>query len=324
MLKRALVGLAILVAGLLLLGAGGLGWAHWAIRSERSPLPTVEAVGRLEPGPVRLAWINTASQAMARAVVLDPERDPRPEAPYVMSHPSFVLEWADGRILLIDAGMTREGAEEFGGPLEMLAGAEPIRPHGSVGEKLGAAGSRVRGLVFTHLHADHVGGVPELCEGAAGPISVFMTPAQAERSNYTTRPGLSILNRTACLERQILPDGREPLRPLAGFPGVAAIAAAGHTPGSQLILARLGEGDSARTYAFAGDIANNIDGIMQDIDKPALYRWLIVPEDSVRLRALRGFLRALAREQNVAVLVSHDELDLERSGLPAFSARSSR
>src|SRR5262245_15276252 len=157
MLKKiALVTLALVALGVAVV-AGGLTWAHMAIRRERGALPapeTLSAAKEVGDLPVRLSVINTASQPMPRSAVLDPAQDPQPQARYVMSHPSFVFEWADGRLLLVDVGMDREGALSFGRPLQTLAGAEAIEPHESVAGRLGSAATRVRGIVFTHLHTD--------------------------------------------------------------------------------------------------------------------------------------------------------------------------
>ena len=115
--------------------------------------------------PLRVSVINTASQPMARSGVLDAERDPDSAQPYVMSHPSFVLEWADGRILLIDTGMTPEQATAFGKPIQMIRDAQPIEPHQSTADAL-------RSVQFQKLRS----------EGSMLPIIMLTTPAASPRS----------------------------------------------------------------------------------------------------------------------------------------------
>ena len=253
---------------------------------------------------------------MPRSAVLDPGQDPQPNEPYVMSHPSFVLEWADGRILLVDVGMTRNGAIEFGGPIEKLGGGKPIEPHGAAADGLGAARARVQGAIFTHLHLDHVGGIAEVCSGLDHRVPVFQTDAQAERPNYTTRPGLKLLHATPCVQPQRLAGG--PLFPVPGFPGVFVIAAGGHTPGSQMVVAHVKSAEAARTSVFVGDIVNNIDGVTYNIPKPFLYRLLMVPEDNQRQDELRRYLRDLRDHHGVLLMVAHDQLQIEHSGIPAY------
>ncbi|MGD9763851.1 MAG: MBL fold metallo-hydrolase [Candidatus Binatia bacterium] len=308
-----------LVIALVIFAVGSLLWAHYDIAREGGPLPRIEAwVGRPPDTdrPVRLAVINTASQPVPRRAVLDRGRDPHPDRPYVMSHPAFVLEWADGRLLLIDVGMTPDQARTFGRILAWAAGAGPLAAHRSVAEALGGAAKRVRGVLFTHLHTDHVGGIAALCAAAAHELPVFMTVAQAQRTNYTTRPGLVELRDAVCVQPFAV-EGGTPMA-VAGFPGVFVIDAGGHTPGSEIILATVGTG-AARCYAFTGDIVNNLDGITYDVAKPWWYRTLIVPESAARQTELRQWLKRLQDEAGCTLLVSHDQLALERAGIAPWS-----
>jgi glyoxylase-like metal-dependent hydrolase (beta-lactamase superfamily II) len=326
MLRRILLALIGLAGVGVVIAAGGLAWAHVAIRRERTPLPPRTSVTFAPAGarelPVRLTYINTASQPMPRSAVLSARDDPRRNEPYVMSHPSFVLEWADGRMLLVDAGMTRDGAREFGRLLGPLGGAGPIQPLTSVAERLGDAHRRVQGVIFTHLHIDHVGGLADLCAGLDHPLRVFMTEAQAERPNYTTRPALKLLRAAPCVRPELLPQ--KSLIPVPGFGGVFVIPAGGHTPGSQIIFTEIPYATGARGFVFTGDIVNNIDGINYNIPKPFLYRWFLVPEDNSRLDELRRYLRDLRDGNRFELLVSHDQRALESSGVPEWTANSSQ
>lgn len=320
--------------GVLLLVVVVVGWAAWTlVQAHRQmaviapPLPSRGELLAVAPGPdrpVSLRVMNTASQAMPRSAVLDPEQDPFPNAPYVMSHPSFALRWADGRILLVDAGMDREGAERFGKPLEWMAGAEPMRPLAPAAEQLGDAAERVDGIVFTHLHEDHVGGVTELCRGRTRPLRVFMTEAQDEHPNHTTRGARELLadvrrggqgpDDPTCIE--VVRIGSGGLQPLPGFDGAFVIHAGGHTPGSQIVVAHLEGPQGPRSWLFTGDIVNHVAGVLGDVPKPFLYRLLVVPENEERQAELRAFLRDLRDAGGVALLVSHDRGQLAESGVP--------
>ncbi len=323
-MKRILVGFLIVTGLALALAAGGLVQAHLALRERRSPLPEIGAVGpALEADvdlPVRLSWINSASQDMPRSAVLDPGTDPEPEAPYRMSHPAFVLEWADGRRLLIDTGMGPDLARDFGGPAETFAGASPIEPHAAVATVLARRAAPPSGVLLSHLHSDHVDGVKELCAGRVRPLPVFAGPAQMEHVNYTTRPGVAILEGAGCVERTAL-AGAGPLYAVPGVPGVRVIEAGGHTPGSQIVVAALGAGPGGarQRWAFTGDIVNALDGIRFDVPKPWLYSTLLVPEDGPRLSALRHWLRALHQDQGFGLLVPHDERAIDASGIGSWA-----
>jgi glyoxylase-like metal-dependent hydrolase (beta-lactamase superfamily II) len=212
--------------------------------------------------------------------------------------------------------MDPEAARAFGRPSELVLGASPMETHASIAEKLGSALERVRGISFTHEHTDHTEGAKEVCRLHAGPIPVYLDKLWSEESNYTTRPGLRVLDDAKCLDRRILEGG--PLFAIRGFPGLSFFAAAGHTPGSQVFVAHVRTGDSVRTWILAGDIANAIDGIHHNIPKPRLYSLLLVPESTARLDVLRRFLADLERSDGATVVVSHDLLALESSGIPSL------
>jgi len=319
-LRRLLLGVAGLLAVALAAVGILLALAHLEIRSRDPSLPSdaeVLALAAAPDRPDRVAWQLTSSQALPRRQVLDPAVDPGPDAPYVMSHPSFGLGWADGRLLLVDLGMEREAALAFGRPLEWL-GAAPAEFHAGAAAALGPAAARVAGVLFTHLHTDHVEGVVALCAGRSGaPLAVFQTPAQAELTNYTTRPGRALLERAGCVAPRRLPEAA--LAAVPGFGGVGVVDAAGHTADSQVVLAVLEGAAGGRRLAFTGDVANHVEGIRKDVGKPPAYRWLVVPESEERLGRVRRWLRHLEADLGFELLVAHDRTQLESLGLPAFS-----
>jgi len=317
MVKRILRILALALLAFVVLLAAGLGLAHRDIRGLGGPLPADEAVLALADAgdlPVRITAINTASQRGPRSAVLDTGRDPAPDTPYVLGHASFIIEWSDGRHLLVDLGMEPSAALEFGAPFELI-GAEPIVPHpraiADVGERV--AEGRL-GLLFTHLHTDHVQGVGALCRtrSEAG-VELFQTSAQAETHNYTTRPGVALLDDVSCLRPTRLDDA--PLAAVPGFPGVGVVHAAGHTPGSQVVLVTLREGERLRRVALLGDVVNCADGARHDVPKPAAYRTFIVPESDTRLGEVRRWAGELERRHGFELAPTHDQRALEALGL---------
>lgn len=317
-LAKWTVGFVILV----FVGAGSiLILAHLNIAEERRPLPLpAQIMDKLEAdqekGPTQLYWINTASQTMPKSGVVETFDTEDGEKAFSMSFAAFILEWADGRLLLVDVGMDEAGARAFGAPLELLGMADPMQPRTSVAEGLGEARRKVDGVIFTHLHADHVSGIEALCKSNDFKARVFTTEAQAQRPNFTTSGGLDLLLEADCVSLTTLHEG--PLHSLDDFPGIAIIRAGGHTPGSQLVVARIGSGPTARNVIFTGDIVNQAEAIPLDRGKPLLYRTFIVPEDEVRQSSLRKFLRNLEQEHGFSSLVSHDQARLEASGLSVW------
>jgi len=318
MLRRILITLGALLFAFAAFVGGGLFLAGRAIRALEPPLPSVEQILAVEASadlPVSISWLNTASQKMPRSAVLEASLDPTPDAPYTMSHPAFALEWSDGRIFLIDAGMDRAAALAFGAPLESISGADPIQALGSTAEKLGLSLRRVSGIAFTHEHTDHTNGVADLCRLHDAEIRLIQSPLQVEESNYTTRSSQAQLEAAKCLKHELASGG--PLIPVPGFPGLSFFAAAGHTPGSQIFVAHVRGSDGVKIYVLTGDIVNQIDGVRRNLPKPWLYSLLIVPESPARLDTLRRLLAELERDHGATLLVSHDQLSLEASGVRA-------
>jgi glyoxylase-like metal-dependent hydrolase (beta-lactamase superfamily II) len=326
--------IGLLVAAALVLAAAVLVWGHVQIRSADPLLPENEellAADRAADLPMRLSFVDTASQRMPRATVLEPDLDPDPNAPYTMSHTSFVVEWQDGRIFLIDLGMDTAQAIAFGLPAETFFGASPIEPHVPTSARLGDNRDRVAGIGFTHMHTDHTGGLLGLCRdlGPLGPgreaIPVFQHHLQLAKVNHTTRPAKQQLEEAKCIVRRPLgTDGG--LLPIPDFPGLFAIPAAGHTPGSTIYVVQLrtfpgaseGRYDDVETWVITGDVVNHHDGVQLDLPKPHLYSLLVVPEDDERLGRVRRFLRALSQEKGVKLLISHDLDQIAETSLPPY------
>lgn len=319
--RTLLIGAGTVLLILLVLLAVFLLKTHLDLTQERTPLPRPEWVAsRLDDsqsqGPIAAYWINTAQQSTSRQTVVDSNSRTPGEESFVMGFPAFILEWADGRLLLIDAGMDESAARDFGAPLETLGLAGRMRPGLSVAESMGSETQRIRGVIFTHLHIDHVAGVGALCEKISDKAPVFMSDAQALRPNFLTSEGAGIVANASCLE--VNRSVNAPMTPLSDFSGVWVIPAAGHTPGSQIIVARIGSGEAARDLVFVGDIVNAAQAIELNQGKPLLYRTVLVPEDEERQSSLRQFIATLQDQHDFQAIASHDQKALEASGLPEW------
>jgi glyoxylase-like metal-dependent hydrolase (beta-lactamase superfamily II) len=131
-----------------------------------------------------------------------------------------------------------------------------------------------------------------------------------------------LVDEAGCARRVRLPDAL--LAPVPERPGVFVIHVAGHTPGSQVVIAFLDTGRGpagVRRIALAGDAANVLDGVLHDVPKPLLYRLLVVPESDARLGEVRRLLAAVGREGGFELAVSHDGLALERDGFLSAPVR---
>jgi glyoxylase-like metal-dependent hydrolase (beta-lactamase superfamily II) len=287
----------------LLAAAFILGPAHWQIRQLSTPLPDKADILALLDGANRatsIHLINTANQALPAGASL--------------AFPAFVLQWSDGRTFLIDAGMERAAAIEFGLFLERIANAEPLQPLDSVGDQLGKSLAKVTGIAMTHLHNDHVNGARSLCTNPDQTIEFYQTQWQATLQNFTTSDGHDLLANTHCLHQNTLPVN-DALVPIPGLPGLAAYAAAGHTPGSTIFFAAVGN----KIWIIAGDIANDMRSIRNNLPKSLAYSLLLTPENRSRLEVLRLWLAQMDTDPDLSVVVSHDLESILQAGLPEWT-----
>jgi glyoxylase-like metal-dependent hydrolase (beta-lactamase superfamily II) len=305
-MRRVILGFALLTSLGALYLVLNLFAAHVQVRGVAPGLPERISLGgavKGSEGPVGLYYVNTASQRLSSEESL--------------GHLAFILEWRDGRLLMIDSGMDSEEAIAFGRPLEWATGAEPSIPFGSVAEQMGEDVRLIDAVVFTHLHSDHTQGMLSLCDARMGKaLRVLQTPWQADERNYTTDLGYQHVIDSGCARLERLAGGAIDFLP--GFPGVVAIAAGGHTPGSTLYLARVGP----RLWLFSGDITNSRAELLENRPKLLLYSLLVVPENRTRLGELRSWLRDLDRAPDLSVVVSHDLAALETERLPPWSPRT--
>ena len=102
---------------------------------------------------------------------------------------------------------------------------------------------------------------------------------------------------------------------LPGFPGLVAVAAAGHTPGSTVYAAAVGD----RILVFAGDITNEFANLVNDVPKPWAYSAFVVPENRAHLGDLRRWLGGLEADPRFTVVVAHDLERMVAAGLTDFA-----
>ncbi|MBU2668085.1 MBL fold metallo-hydrolase [Actinoplanes bogorensis] len=158
---------------------------------------------------------------------------------------------------------------------------------------------RLRGVVITHAHWDHVSGLDRL------PVPVWMN---ADEERYVERDKGAAVFRRVVRDREVHRyafDGPEYL----GFPAshdvygdgsVVIAAAGGHTDGSVVVFVALPDGDR---YAFIGDLTWQLEGVTRRAERPWLLRRLAdVDPDEVRT----GLLRVIALAGRMHVVPAHD------------------
>jgi len=299
--RRIFKGFGILVLLVFIAVAFKLVPPHLQIRSVSPDLPTtaqLQGLRTVDNGPVKISYINTASQSLGDVV---------------FGYSTFVVEWEDGKILLIDLGMDEAEAVEFGKLIEKIMSADPTIPHGPTAKFLGGDIARVQGVAFTHLHSDHVQGVEALCKAGARAVTALHAPYQMTKHNLHTKAPFEMLQNSVCLKQMTLAHGAYTSEQ---FPGVGIFPMGGHTPGSTLFAVPV----AGKLWLLSGDITNTKNDLINNTGKGALYSYIFVPEHEARLKTLRQWLRELETAPDTTVVVAHDIRVLEKSGIPEWQA----
>ena len=273
---------------------------HLQVRGVEPMLPDeaqLRVILSVENGPTDVRYVNTSSQKLPGGK---------------LGHAVFLIEWANGNLFMIDAGMDRATAIQFGTLMETALGAEEAVPHGTIAELLGDDTQRVVGVAFTHLHIDHTQGVVPFCEARGSGATVYQTSWQLELQNFNTEEGAAILA-DSCLRSANL--GGEGILTIRDFPGLGIVGLGGHTPGSTLFAIAGGD----RLWLLSGDTTNTKADLLSNTGKGFLYSYILVPEHTARTEALRLWLARLDANDDMTVVVSHDLADIEAGRMTEYS-----
>jgi N-acyl homoserine lactone hydrolase len=181
--------------------------------------------------------------------------------------------------------------------------------------QLDAAGydfSRLRGVLLTHAHWDHVSGLDSL------PAPVWLT---AEERRYAAEDPDGKVFRSLSAGLEIAeyeltgPSylGFSPSLDVYGDGSVVIAHAGGHTTGSVVVFVTL---PSGQRYAFIGDLTWQLDGITRRVERPWLLRKLA---DSDPEEVRQNLLRAIALSGVMQIVPSHDLHAYD--GIPVLPSR---
>lgn len=198
--------------------------------------------------------------------------------------------------LLIDAGFGADIAAHV--RAQPWYARSPYQVTGTASDQLDASGydiSRLRGVLITHSHWDHVSGLDQLHVPIwtnAGELQyaadardgkVFRAVSQGHEIHEYDFGGAPYL-------------GFQSSYDVHGDGSVVVALAGGHTTGSVIVFVTLPTG---KRYAFIGDVAWQLDGVSRPAERPLMMRKLAdvdpgqVRDDLLKVASLAGLMQVV-------------------------------
>ena len=224
-----------------------------------------------QPGPVTVETINAADWAVDRSGLIDlkDERAKRlgdgPEPIQVYFH---VIRHPTRGTFIVDTGVERALRDDrahaaIRGFIARFMHLERMQIHVALGDWL--AQHHIDGVMLTHLHLDHVSGLPDVPRGTP----IYAGPGEMKARSFQNAFVRSSIDRAFAGQETISewsfspdPDGRfAGVIDVFGDGSLWAIAVPGHTPGSTAYLARTPDGPVLLT----GDTCHTAWGWEHDV-----------------------------------------------------------
>jgi len=277
-----------------------------------------------EPGPIRLEKVVAADWSVPRSGLINLEH-PKAKAAgledgdepiqiylYALHHPTRGT-------YIVDSGLERgflEPAENerVGFLVRQAMNTDALRVHVTTADWIAANGGRLDGVLLTHLHLDHIMGLPDVPSGTP----VYTGPGETRVSGF-----LNLFSR-GTTDRLL--EGVGPLRewrfepdPSGRFEGVLdvfgdgslwALLVPGHTPGSTAFAVRTTEGPAL----LLGDATHTRWGWENGVE-PGTYS-LDGPRSAESLARLRALAQQVPR---MRVHPGHQSLEEARPEAVAAS-----
>ena len=258
-----------------------------------------------EIGPPERAWFLSVGAFRSPSFALGQGAGLGALAWLRLSNAILVIEHRGGDVTLVDAGWSeaqcRAPLREIGLLQSLLLGVT-VREGDDAKAQLarrGIAPDRVRRIVATHLHVDHVGGLDDFPDA-----EVITTPDELASARARGRVHGFDVARLARIGRLTLVGLDGPAR--AGFaatralgPGLTLLDARGHTAGSVAVEVELG----GTRLLHLGDAAYTLQEAEQDRPSPLSRRtsW-----DGPRQRETYRAIAAAVHQPDVVAITSHD------------------
>ena len=208
--------------------------------------------------------------------------------------------------VLIDAGFGRLIRAQLGAmPLffRLLTDLEQSQP---AADQLMATGydfKRLRFILLTHAHWDHVSGEPDFPS-----VPELVTAAEHRfiyASGFPNAPARTVDPKR--YQDYGFDGGRylgfEQSHDLYGDGSIVIVAAPGHTPGSVVVFVTL---PSGARYAFVGDLVWQLEGLAEREQRPWLEARVVGEDPSAVQDSMRRLNAIVTRYPQMKIVASHD------------------
>jgi glyoxylase-like metal-dependent hydrolase (beta-lactamase superfamily II) len=202
------------------------------------------------------------------------------------------LRYADGTSAMLDPvhSHATNDLQAKGAPYDDAAWAEQ--------EKAIAQASVI---AVTHEHYDHLGGVADSAHFDTFGNKLKLTARQRQKAPFS---GVARdLSGEPTLESG--PEGS--IHKVA--PGIVAITAAGHTPGSQMLYLRLKSGPE---LLLLGDVAWQSGNLERGVTRARVVSWIMREDDEAVVHQLRAAIDFKKANPQIDLVVAHDVVAMDK------------
>lgn len=275
--------------------------------------PVSEFMALLDtPGPIVVETVNSANWAVDREGMLNLDH-PRAEAAHLENGPEPIhiyfhaLHHPTKGLFIVDTGVERSYRDAPDGArvswlVRQFLDPKTIDVQMPLGDYLDKQPTRLRGVFLTHLHLDHIMGLPDVDDKTP----IYAGPGEVEDSDWkhsVTRGSIDahLEGKHALKELAFAPEPGAPLRAVLdvfGDGSLWAIWVPGHTAGSVAYLARTQTGPVLMT----GDACHTRWGWNNEVE-PGTFS----TDKPASAESLGQLVSLVKHHPNITVRLGHQE-----------------